>query len=98
MPRSAKNEIDDARLLPRHRNPLADRRAMERAQAGALLAALEANPTASLPLRHALTKPGDKDALRGLPAVARGVPGVQPGTDPLREVLRKERQAERRGL
>lgn len=98
MGRRPQIALDDARLLPRLRNPLAERRAMERAQAGVLLAALEANPTASLPLRHELTKPGDKDALRGLPAVARGVSGAQPGTDPLREVLRKERRRERSGL
>lgn len=68
---------------------------MERAQAGVLLAALEDDPTANLPLRHAHTKPGDAAALRGLPAIARGVSGVQPGTDPLAAVLRKEHRRER---
>jgi hypothetical protein len=34
--------------------------------------------------------------LRGLPAVAKGVAGVQPGSDPLGALLLKESRAERR--
>ena len=33
----------------------------------------------------------DLERLRGLPAVAPGVRGVQPGTDPVRELMRKQR-------
>ena len=97
--------VDDARLLPRLRKavtPLSpewlDRARMERQQAKVLMAALDANPDAVMPLRHALTKPGDSEQLRGLPAIAKGVSGVSPGTDPMRALLRKESRRERSGL
>jgi hypothetical protein len=38
----------------------------------------------------------DRDRLRGLPCIAREVSGAQPGTDPVLELLRKERQREAR--
>jgi hypothetical protein len=40
-----------------------------------------------------VTLAGDTRRLRGLPAVARGVAGVSPGTDPVAEVLRSDRSA-----
>jgi hypothetical protein len=37
------------------------------------------------------TARGDGRRLRGIPAVGRGTSSTMPGTDPLRELLRKER-------
>jgi hypothetical protein len=45
--------------------------------------------------RHGATLAGDKQRLRGLPAVSRGVSGTQPGTQPLAALLAKERRARR---
>jgi hypothetical protein len=42
------------------------------------------------------TLPGDSRRLRGIPVIG-GVSGTSPGSDPLAETLRRERQAERRG-
>jgi hypothetical protein len=39
------------------------------------------------------TAAGDTRKLRGIPAIGRGVAGAMNGTDPLREVLKKERRA-----
>lgn len=75
---------DDARLLPRHRpseTPSLDRRRLERAQATALLETLQTNTSDTLPLRHELTKPGDKQALRGVPLVGAGAGAIW-GTSP----------------
>jgi hypothetical protein len=36
---------------------------------------------------------GDRWRLRGIPVIGRGVGGTSPQTDPLAEVLRKERRA-----
>lgn len=38
---------------------------------------------------------GDQQRLRGIPAIAAGVPGTQPGTDPLREAILAENRRER---
>jgi len=35
--------------------------------------------------------PAGRKALRGIPCIANGVPGTQPGTNPLHELLNKER-------
>lgn len=67
-------------------------------QADVLAEALDANPGRTVPLRETLTKPGDAMALRGLPAIARGVSGVSPGTDPLRAAIRADERAERMRL
>lgn len=42
-----------------------------------------------------LSRLGDERQLRGIPVQAMGVGGTQDRTDPLREVLRKERRLER---
>lgn len=75
---------DDARLLPRYRqaSPLLEHHRMIRAQSAALMAALDADPDATPPLKHELTKPGDAEALRGIPAIGRSVSGAIPGTNP----------------
>lgn len=39
------------------------------------------------------TLPGDTRRLRGIPAVARGVPGASPGTNPEQAILRTTRYA-----
>jgi len=67
----------------------------ERLQAAVLVEALDANPARQIPLRDSLTKPGDAMGLRGIPAIARGVSGVSPGTDPLRAAIRSDERADR---
>jgi hypothetical protein len=42
------------------------------------------------------TLPGDSRRLRGIPVIG-GVSGTSPGSDPLAEALRRERQRERGG-
>lgn len=42
------------------------------------------------------TLAGDSRRLRGVPVIG-GVSGTSPGSDPVAEVLRRERQSERRG-
>jgi hypothetical protein len=85
--------LDQARLRPHLRAQL------ERAQADIFGREYER----ALELGVDTTRPGlkvptgdDRDRLRGLPCIAREVTGAQPGTDPVRELLRKERQRERR--
>jgi hypothetical protein len=41
---------------------------------------------------------GDPGRLRGLPAIAKGVTGTMPGSDPLGETLRRERDRERTAI
>jgi len=82
---------DDARLLPRHRandTPVLERRRLERAQAAAVLDSL-ATSDEPLPLRHELTKPGDADQLRGIPAIGRSVAGATPGSNPESETIKR---------
>jgi hypothetical protein len=72
-----------------------DRELMEREQAAKLAEILlevgeSAPPEVS---SHAIG--GDRDRLRGLPAVGPGISGTSPGTDPVRALLAKERR--RRG-
>lgn len=85
---------DDARLLPRFRagsSALLERQRLERRQAAVLLSVVEDEPEGKpLPLRHELTKPGDPRALRGIPAIGRAVGGAIAGTQPEREVTRRE--------
>lgn len=71
--------IDDARLLPRHRepSPILDRRRLERDQATALLDVMATNTSAALPLRHELTKPGDTAQLRGIPVLGAGAGAIR---------------------
>jgi hypothetical protein len=38
--------------------------------------------------RSSITKPGDHRRLRGIPCIARGVSGVQAGSDPVAELIR----------
>lgn len=40
---------------------------------------------------------GDARVMRAIPICAEGVPGTEPGTDPLAEYLRKEALLERQG-
>ena len=42
--------------------------------------------------------PGDARTLRGIPAIGYGVGGTQPGTDPVRETLARERRRARLDL
>lgn len=39
--------------------------------------------------------PAGRRALRGIPCIANGVGGTQPGTHPLQELLARERQSKR---
>lgn len=85
---------DDARLLPRHRDqPSLERRRLERAQAQAVLESLTTSDE-PLPLRHELTKPGDADALRGIPAIGRSVAGAIPGSNPEQETIKRLMRAD----
>lgn len=87
---------DDARLLPRHRadTPSLEKRRLERAQAAVVLEALATNDE-PLPLRHELTKPGDADQLRGIPAIGRSVAGAIPGSNPETETIARMMRAAR---
>lgn len=57
-----------------------ERRVMERSQALVLLAALERDEQARMPVRKTFV-PSPED-LRGIPAMAKGVGGVIKGTSP----------------
>jgi hypothetical protein len=86
----------EARLLPRYRPVgVLEQRARSRTQSTALLDELARDPDAKLPLREALTKPGDPDALRGIPAIGLSVRGVIGGTDPYDETARRDMHARR---
>lgn len=86
----------EARLLPRYRPVgVLEQRARSRVQAVVLLDELARDPDGKLPLREALTKPGDPDALRGIPAIGLSVRGVIRGTDPFDEAASRDRQARR---
>jgi hypothetical protein len=78
------SSVDEARLLPRfrERSPILDRRSMLRAQAAVLRDAVEATPEKPEPIRRELTKPGDPQRLRGIPAIGPSVAGAIPGTNP----------------
>ena len=81
--------LDDTRLLPRYRPiptiPLGDR--LEVARARAAFTATTTPATSSW---------NRADQLRGIPVVG-GCAGVSPGTDPLRETIRRDEQRHRRG-
>lgn len=82
----------DAHLLPRFRaraEMLNEQRKVLRVET-----ARAVDEGLDVPLKLALTKPGDPRQLRGLPAIGRCVSGVSPGTDPVAELLRKERERE----
>lgn len=66
--------------LPEQRDLWSYRRAeLERTQASALRAELDANPTVSIP---PVTAGGDAIQLRGIPVVGGGAGGAIPGTNP----------------
>ena len=75
-------------LLPRFTNTrLEDERKVTQAVLDA--SGVEVAPD-DAPIRTSITKPGDPRRLRGIPIVARGVPGCQPGSNPLAALIRKE--------
>lgn len=74
--------------------PSLDRRRLERAQAAALLDSLATNDE-PMPLRHELTKPGDADQLRGIPAIGRSVAGAIPGSNPESETIARMMRTEK---
>lgn len=84
--------VDEARLRPhlreRERSQFSARRARERDQGRildeALTAAEATGRKTTMPARAVVGEPGD---LRGIPAIARGVGGAQPGTQPERRVV-----------
>ncbi len=83
--------LDEARLLPRYR-PRAE---LIQNQADVLQAELEraVDEGVDTTAPRWKTPVGDDfQRLRGLPAVAKGVGSVAPGTDPLRALLAKERR------
>lgn len=85
-----------ARLLPRYRPVgVLEQRARARTQAVVLLDEMAHDEHATLPLREALTKPGDPDALRGIPAIGLSVRGVIGGTDPYDETARRDMHTRR---
>lgn len=88
--RSTPSNADAHRLLPRFQGggTFLERSRMERDQGQVLLAAMDSQPTVAL--RYPLTKPGGTEELRGIPAIARGVAGVQPGSSPLQAVIAAE--------
>lgn len=96
--RSPQN-LDSARLRPhlRGQGDALEEYRRRRDQARVLDDAVQAEPEGKpLPLKQAITKPGDPMKLRGIPAIGRGVGGVVPGTSPEGALLAKERAAERR--
>lgn len=91
------SDHDEARLLPhlRDHSLLLDRRRMERAQAAALDAVLADEPDGKpLPLREALTKLGDPQALSGVPVQV--IIGGEPTVSFQRNEFRPEREVIRR--
>lgn len=70
----------------RHQEAAADRAKLTRN----LLESGEATETP----QHVLTKPGDTAQMRGIPIYARGVGGVQRGSDPVAELLRRQPREE----
>lgn len=89
-------DANQARLLPRYRPAgVLELRSRDRKQAAVLSNALILDPDAKLPLRDELTKPGDPDALRGIPAIGMSVRGVIGGSDPFDETARRDEQARR---
>ena len=90
-PRAPRLDVDAARLLPRYR--------LLEQQSKVFVDELRRAERDDVDT----TRPGpkvptgdDRERLRGLPCVAREVTGAQPGTDPLRALLRKEARRERR--
>jgi hypothetical protein len=88
--------VDEARLRPH----LRDRGQLERRQGDVLREEFERASQAGIDTTAPRWKTpvgDDFERLRGLPAVAPGVRGVQPGTDPVQALLRKESNREKRG-
>lgn len=50
---------------------------------------ITADTTPATKAAHTATAGGDAQRLRGIPCMARGVGSTIPGTDPLREVMRR---------
>jgi len=73
-----------SRILPRYTDTTA---ADERKLARILIEVGEAAPTTTV---TRATLAGDERRLRGIPCVARGVPGASPHTNPLAELLRNQ--------
>ena len=87
--------IDEARLLPRLRpsGQFLQQSRLHRAQAQLLANTVDVEDSPNL--RHELTKPGDAEALRGIPAIGRSVSGVIAQTHPEQETIRRISQRER---
>ena len=87
--RRGRISVDEARLRPH----LRDRAQLERTQADVLSAefdrAVREGKDVTAP-RWKVPVGDDFERLRGLPAVAPGVRGVAPGTDPVQALLAKE--------
>lgn len=60
------------------------------------IAQIARETSTTLPTSPQSKLPGDTRALRGLPAIGRGVGGTMPGTQPEQVLLAKEAKAERR--
>ena len=89
-----------AQRLPRHLDAERERIAWEQKLASILLEVGEPapkNPRGKGPGRMVGYRSSENDLqrLRALPAVAPGVPGAIPGTDPVRALLAKERRRSR---
>lgn len=75
--------VDEARLLPHLRAKAPER------QFRYIAPDAELTQTVQLSPRFAKKLPGDPQALRGIPVVARGVKGAAPGTDPEGETVKR---------
>jgi len=78
--------LDDTRLLPRYRTPPAI--------AVDTLEVARARAAFTTPTTQTTSSWNRADQLRGIPVVG-GCAGVSPGTDPLRETLRRDEQRQR---
>jgi hypothetical protein len=89
-----REQLDDARLLPRFRG----RAAMLAKQRAVLRKAVAAAVDEGRSIEMPQTAAGDPRDLRGLPAVGvRGVGGVIPGTQPEAEAIRRGERASASG-
>jgi hypothetical protein len=87
--------IDQARLRPHLRERAQLLKQQARVFEGEYRRAAEAGVDTSSPA--AKVPPGsDPERMRGLPVVAPGVAGAQPGSNPVRALLRAEARRERR--
>ena len=87
--RRGRISVDEARLRPHLRAQL------ERQQADVFAAEYERASTAEIETTSPAWKTptgDDRERLRGLPCIARGVTGAQPGSNPVGALLAKERR------